>query len=713
MGKPIKLSFSKPGFPGWRGASIDSEWNKIFLPSRTEMPSQLNFLGKGALPFFFDRGKGPPLRRFLFAWGFFLFGGYGGLSAAPLSINPGDENASIQNDLFSDAVPPARMAVGDFDGNGIDDIAIDRQEQREILLVLNPAPGISLFSNVRTMRITATPASANGTQLSVSHFIFADLNGDSRKDLVISIQDRGAANEGRVEVVLGQPDPPATLDLTLTAPDLRITGKTGDRLGSTFAAGDFAGNAVQDLFIGAAGTGGGYVLEGSSALATGFLDLGVSPLPRIQGAGVGWDSVQGDFDGDGKDDLALSVSDASVGGKTRNGEIYLVSGRATFPPLLSLAVSTASVHLWGATSSPNFMGGLVAVAAGDLSGDGKSDLLFGTDSSTNVNPETVRFVRQIFALNVAEAPLANGAIDLASPLVSTTAVVPYYFPGYRPETVRLGDFDGDAKTDFVHMTDGSLPHTYRVNERLTSLVGSGLSHFQYIGNSDWSVQWNGYWSSLASGDVNSDGVTDLVAYEAVYPGYSPSSLNFLYGFRPLTHPTIRVRERTPHGLRVTLDLYADGVPTEVYLSGALAAEDQGRWRLFQSVMSVSLSPEKGEKTIQALYRNAFGRQSETCSDTVSFAVDQTKTEPFTNILSPGGQVSVNCSLTESSQVKAEVYDREGTVIAVLLDETRGPGVWPVVWDGKNAAGQKVAPGLFMIVVKVNGHADIHKILVQG
>jgi hypothetical protein len=661
----------------------------------------------------FSKGRGPALAYFLAGTLFCLCGGPLAVWAAPLLINPGEENASIQNDLFVDADPPGHLSVGDFDGNGVDDIALDRQEEREILLVLNPVAGTTLLSHARTMIINATPDSADGTQLYVSHFIFADLNGDARKDLVLSVQNRGAANEGRVEVVLGQPDPPAAWDLRQSNPDLRITGKSGDQLGTTLAAGDFSGNSVQDLFIGAAGTGGGYLLEGSASLATGVLDLGSTPLPRIQGTGVGWESVTGDFDGDGKDDLALSVSEASVGGKTRNGEIYLVSGRSTFPPLLSLAVSTASVRLWGATSTPIFMGGLVAVAAGDLSGDGKSDLLLGIDSSTNANPETVRFVRQIFALNVAEAPTTSGVIDLASPLVSTTPVVPYDFVGYRPESVRTGDFDGDSKTDFVHMTGGSLPHTYRVNQRLSSIVGVGLEQFRYAASDDWSVQWSGYWSALASGDVNKDGVEDLVAYEAVYPGYSPSSLNFLYGFWPLTHPTVRVRERTPHVLSVTLDLYVDGAPTDVYLSGDLAEEFIGRWLTYLRQLPVSLSSKAGDKKIQAVFRNALGRQSETCSDTVSFAVDQRKTESVNNLLTPGGHVLVNCALSESAHITAEVYDREGTVLAVLLDEERGPGVWQVVWDGKNAAGQKVAPGLFMIVVKVNGHADIHKILVQG
>ena len=139
-------------------------------------------------------------------------------------------------------------------------------------------------------------------------------------------------------------------------------------------------------------------------------------------------------------------------------------------------------------------------------------MLLGINSSTNANPETVRFVRQIFALNVAEAPTTSGVIDLASPLVSTTPVVPYDFVGYRPESVRTGDFDGDSKTDFVHMTGGSLPHTYRVNQRLSSIVGVGLEQFRYAASDDWSVQWSGYWSALASGDVNKDGVEDLVAY---------------------------------------------------------------------------------------------------------------------------------------------------------------------------------------------------------
>jgi len=157
--------------------------------------------------------------------------------------------------------------------------------------------------------------------------------------------------------------------------------------------------------------------------------------------------VEGDFNKDGKPDLAIA---------DRNGNsirIMLGNGEGGFSPAVSYPVS----------GSQDFM------VAEDLNGDGNLDLVVLTS----------------YGIGIVDVLLGNGDGTFQ-------AAVPYAINPNDTELV-VGDFNGDGKLDI--MTNKSL------------LIGKGDGTFFPAINSPL----NGITFGLAAGDFNGDGKLDIVA----------------------------------------------------------------------------------------------------------------------------------------------------------------------------------------------------------
>lgn len=143
----------------------------------------------------------------------------------------------------------------------------------------------------------------------------------------------------------------------------------------------------------------------------------------------GFGVTAADFDGDGKLDLAATYI-ASSG----NVSIYKnnsTSGNISFAPALTYA----------AGNSP------YTIAAGDIDGDGKPDLVI-----CNYTGNTVSILRNTST---------SGSISFAQKIIVTTALAPY--------DLALGDLDGDGKLDVV--TSNSLSNNVSAL-RNTSTAGN-------------------------------------------------------------------------------------------------------------------------------------------------------------------------------------------------------------------------------------------------
>jgi hypothetical protein len=76
------------------------------------------------------------------------------------------------------------------------------------------------------------------------------------------------------------------------------------------------------------------------------------------------------------------------------------------------------------------------------------------------------------------------------------------------------------------------------------------------------------------------------------------------------------------------------------------------------------------------------------------------------------RTTLRFELPASARARLELYDAGGALVRTLLDETRGPGIHQVEWDGADRFGRGVASGVYFARFQVNGAlVDTRKMLL--
>ena len=327
------------------------------------------------------------------------------------------------------------VAAADFNGDGRLDQAVFNANGGLSILLGN---GDGTFIQLPPLNIACTDKD------SCFAMAVGDFNGDDIPDLAVA---NYSYFDSTVTILLGKGDGTFTAAASLSAPAYSVG----------VAVGDFNRDGNADLLVG--GYGGLQVLLGNG-------DGSFTPGPATEVAYV--DSIAvGDFNGDGKADLALAGS--GVGGLA----VLLGNGDGTFAQLPPLSFFC---H-----------GACFATLVADFNGDGKPDLAVGDSGPIGEgSPGTV----YIF--------LGNGD-GIFSPGTSID-------DNGNPDSVAVGDFNGDGKADLALGEYGTGPTAV--------YLGAGDGTFaDRLDVSDSA-------SLFASGDFNNDGRTDLV----VFPPYQKNLL---------------------------------------------------------------------------------------------------------------------------------------------------------------------------------------------
>ncbi|MFH1466160.1 MAG: MopE-related protein [Pseudomonadota bacterium] len=355
-----------------------------------------------------------------------------------------------------------------------------------------------------------------------------DFDGDGHGDYAFA-DSWYSGNRGRIELRYG---PLGDGVETAASADLVITGEySGDNAGATLAAaGDVDGDGTDDLLVGAPYYGfsptdagrayllyGGERQTGSLSLASADVILtGVNQDDELGTVMVGL----GDLDGDGVDEFAVGMSSWDGAG-TNSGALLVYRG----PFSAALGPEDAWLRIEGSYASDG-AGGSVA-PAGDLDGDGEPDLLVVAGGAAAPWMEAGRAL-------VYFGPFSSGTLGLMDAGAQVWSTSSSYSVG------RVGgpfDLDGDGWHDLVvgDPVGGSgghvsiwfgpiAPGEYEMTAADLVLTGDGGDELG---------------SELAGGDLNGDGLTDLLvgtpdhgagygAYDgAVYLFYGPLSAGAL------------------------------------------------------------------------------------------------------------------------------------------------------------------------------------------
>lgn len=76
-----------------------------------------------------------------------------------------------------------------------------------------------------------------------------------------------------------------------------------------------------------------------------------------------------------------------------------------------------------------------------------------------------------------------------------------------------------------------------------------------------------------------------------------------------------------------------------------------------------------------------------------------------------GRSAVAYSVASRAPVQVTVYDVAGRRVRRLLDRLQAPGAYSVTWDQRDEAGRRVAPGVYLVHMRIGEEAQTRKLVV--
>lgn len=276
------------------------------------------------------------------------------------------------------------------------------------------------YTSTATGEVDVFPGNGDGTFQSPVHIVMplgafalaaGDFNGDGKLDLAVLISQEGSGVSNSVLILNGAGD--GTFSSGATYPM--------GPYAFSIAAADLNGDGKLDLVVTNPGTYANNYLDGSISLLMGKGDgtFRASTLSYVAGPNHAPLNVAiADFNGDGKPDMAVTLSNANYG--TGGLAIFLGRGDGTF---LTPVIYGADVF---------------AVQAVDINGDGILDLVV-SQSNESAGPG-IRYM------------LGNGDGTFQPPIGFNSSVSSQY----TPFPLAIADFNGDGRPDIAAFATGGI-----------------------------------------------------------------------------------------------------------------------------------------------------------------------------------------------------------------------------------------------------------------
>jgi hypothetical protein len=336
------------------------------------------------------------------------------------------------------------------------------------------------YSQQDTLTNIMFTGQATGDEFGFSVSTAGDVNGDGYSDIIIGAwkNDAGGTLAGKAYIYFGG----TTMD---NVPDVTLTGETHySQFGNSVnTAGDVNGDGYGDVIVGAYNICRAYIYFGGSAMDN-------IPDVTMYGEAAGDEfgcsvSTAGDINRDGYSDVIIGADWNDAGG-TWAGRAYVYFGGISMD-------NSADVVMTG--EAVDDMLGVSVSTAGDVNGDGYSDVIIGAYNALgNFKGRSYIYFGGRSMDNIADVTM-NGEATNNQFGVSVSTAGDVNGDGYGDVIVgaRLNSAGGMfAGRSYIYFGD-------RLMDNIADVTMTGEAAFDYFGR-----------SVSTAGDVNKDGYCDVL-----------------------------------------------------------------------------------------------------------------------------------------------------------------------------------------------------------
>ncbi len=398
------------------------------------------------------------------------------------------------------------LVVGDLNASGTLDLVVGSSAYS-----YNTTGNAYIFYNDGSIPTTAGTADVTITGETSNNFFSnalatGDFNADGKADLVVGAWGYSSST-GRAYIFYNDGSIPTTAGTA----DVILTGEATDsEFSVSLASGDFNADGKIDIAVGgrrySTYTGRVYFFYNDGLYPAGASTSDLSITGEATNDSFAFSLASGDFNADGRTDLAVGAYAYT----TNTGRVYTFYNDGSIPT----TAATADVKMTGETTSNYFGASLVT---GDMNGDGRGDLIVGAYGVTS-NTGKVYFyeTRENFAWQIQRQPTSSSITRTG--LGTTGQEININGEGFFSAigwALATGDFNADGRMDLVASGTGYASSTGRVYIFFSSgsLTTAAASADVIIGGSVTNEQFGG---ALASGDFNADGKIDLAVSSYMY-----------------------------------------------------------------------------------------------------------------------------------------------------------------------------------------------------